>query len=291
MSNVPEWAEYEVKQVENKFGQLVPHYFVSFDPYAKLTKKTAIKFLYTYLEPYNDSFNHNSYIQYNIGFYTDSVGEKVINKLGIFEDDKSPFVTKLELSNALVKISQLKSERLLFTDDNTEFTDQNDIFQANFGASNNYVWRGIEQTSSGSPAVFGGIDIPFDNNFYLGSWVSNVEFEGDSATYEVDFYAGYSNSLSLVTDIGYDIGAIYYAYPDSDADDSIDFSEAYLSISAYDFTLSYYVLIEGQGEAAFADDSYLNLSKSFEINDDTSLSFAAGYFEGELNVEGEQFDF
>ena len=38
----------QVKQVENKFGQLVPNYFVSFDPYAKLTKKQQL--VYTYLD-------------------------------------------------------------------------------------------------------------------------------------------------------------------------------------------------------------------------------------------------
>ena len=313
ITNIPQWAEQEVKQVENKFGKLVPFYFSSFDPNAKLTKKTASKFLFAYLDLNNNDLEQNEEIQYNIGFYTDEIGNKAMQEYDIFTNDNKIFLTKFEISNALVKVNELREKRLYSNQNkyNTRFSsynsdisgmnttqisliDDNEIsdslIEANFGASNNYVWRGMEQTNNGSPAIFGGIDIGFENNLYIGSWLSNVGFE-DNTTYEIDLYGGYSNSFKLITDIDWDLGAIYYAYPDSASLESIDFSEAYLSLSAFNLTLIYYVLIDGPNQADFGNDSYLNLSTAFEINQDTSLNFATGYYKGETMINGEQFDF
>ena len=87
---------------------------------------------------------------------------------------------------------------------------------ANVGLTSNYLWRGVSQTDDGA-AISGGIDYAADSGFYVGTWASNVDF-GDDASYELDFYAGFSGELP--DGFGYDVGYIYYAYPDSAESDS-----------------------------------------------------------------------
>jgi len=81
---------------------------------------------------------------------------------------------------------------------------------ANIGATSNYVWRGATQTDDNA-AVQGGIDYAHDSGFYLGTWVSNVDF-GSGGEVEWDLYGGFGGEVG---GFGYDLGIIYYAYPDS----------------------------------------------------------------------------
>ena len=46
---------------------------------------------------------------------------------------------------------------------------QADEWSANFGASNNYIWRGLTQTIN-EGAISGGIDFAADSGFYAGTW-------------------------------------------------------------------------------------------------------------------------
>ena len=100
---------------------------------------------------------------------------------------------------------------------------------ANLAITSNYVWRGMSQTAN-SPAVQGGIDLGY-KGFYLGTWGSNVEFGGGTDNnLEADFYAGYAGEIA---GFGYDLGYIYYAYPNES--DAFNFDEAYVGLS-YDWT-------------------------------------------------------
>jgi uncharacterized protein (TIGR02001 family) len=75
-----------------------------------------------------------------------------------------------------------------------------------------YRFRGFTQTGFG-PALQGGIDIAHKDGFYVGNWNSNVAntlFNG--ATLEMDLYGGYKGTAGP---LGFDVGAIYYAYPRS----------------------------------------------------------------------------
>lgn len=140
---------------------------------------------------------------------------------------------------------------------------------ANMALTSNYVWRGMTQTSNG-PAIQGGIDLGY-KGFYLGTWASNVEYDDLSpASMEADFYAGYAGKVG---GFGYDLGYIYYAYPnDSDA---LNFDEAYLGLS-YDF--------DGfgvSGKYSFALDSENDTSDYWEVGASAGLpmdiTLAAGY--------------
>jgi uncharacterized protein (TIGR02001 family) len=94
----------------------------------------------------------------------------------------------------------------------------------NVSAVSNYLWRGVTQTDDG-PAVQGGIDYGHESGFYLGTWISNVDFGDGEANYEWDIYGGYD--FDVAEDFAFGINTIYYAYPDGDSD--IDFWEIGLS--------------------------------------------------------------
>ncbi len=139
---------------------------------------------------------------------------------------------------------------------------------ANAAVTNNYLWRGLEQTN-GKSAISGGIDYASDSGFYAGTWVSNADWSAEM-TYELDFYGGFSGE---VNGLGYDLGVIYYAYPDSK--DDVDFSEISASISYGVFSLSYAVLADAEG-ADFADDSYIAGDVSLELPSEIELSLHIG---------------
>ena len=46
---------------------------------------------------------------------------------------------------------------------------------ANIGVASNYYFRGITQTDDGA-AVSGGIDYNHESGFYVGTWMSNIDF-------------------------------------------------------------------------------------------------------------------
>ncbi len=78
-----------------------------------------------------------------------------------------------------------------------------------------YVFRGISQTDE-NPAVQGALNYNHESGVYAGIWGSNVDFnDGSDASMELDAYLGYAGSMDA---LGYDVGAIYYAYPGADAD-------------------------------------------------------------------------
>ena len=96
---------------------------------------------------------------------------------------------------------------------------------ANMAMTSNYVWRGMTQTLN-SPATQGGFDVDY-NGLYAGVWGSNVNFgDGEKSSMEADLYLGYAAEIA---GIGYDIGAIQYAYPNET--EGLNFAEVYVGLS------------------------------------------------------------
>lgn len=91
-------------------------------------------------------------------------------------------------------------------------------FTGNVTVATQYIFRGLSQTNR-EPAIQGGFDFSHESGLYLGNWNSNISWLTDSNAYassaiEMDFYGGYRNKLPLFdTEISYDIGTLYYAYP------------------------------------------------------------------------------
>jgi uncharacterized protein (TIGR02001 family) len=167
---------------------------------------------------------------------------------------------------------------------------------ANFGVSNNYIWRGLTQ-SINEVAASGGIDYSASNGFYVGTWASNVSYAADDVfSYEHDIYAGFSGEAG---DVSYDIGYLYYNYDD---EAQFDFSEVYGSISFSGFTLGAYILAdteadEGPGQDfGFGEATYVYLDYATEISEGLELGLHVGRHEGDFNeafngVPGDYVDY
>jgi len=86
----------------------------------------------------------------------------------------------------------------------------------NVSLNSDYRFRGFTQTNYGA-ALQGGIDITHSSGFYVGNWNSNVAQDlYNGASLEMDFYGGFKGEVA--PGLGYDVGAIYYYYPQSGVD-------------------------------------------------------------------------
>lgn len=163
---------------------------------------------------------------------------------------------------------------------------------ANIGAASNYIWRGVTQSGDG-PAVSGGVDYAHDAGFYAGTWVSTVDFGGDSDNneYEQDLYLGFGGEVG---NFGYDLGVTHYMYPLAE---DADFTEAFLSASYSNFSagLAYTVASDVNDEAAaqfIEDDVYYYAAADFELPDDFGLGVTVGRYTFEDDgVNDAEFDY
>lgn len=96
----------------------------------------------------------------------------------------------------------------------------------NVGVYSQYIFRGLTQTNT-DPAIQGGLDYAHSSGFYLGAWGSNVSWLKENFTtgaglvqgqyssggsLELDIYGGFKGAFGG-TDVTYDLGLLYYAYP------------------------------------------------------------------------------
>lgn len=146
---------------------------------------------------------------------------------------------------------------------------------ANVAATSNYLWRGVEQTN-GKAAISGGIDYSANSGFYLGTWASNADW-ADGMSYELDLYGGFAGDIN--EHLSFDVGFIYYAYPDETSGDA-DFSEVYGSLSFADLTLGLAVLTSGEGADA-GDTLYASADYAFAISEDADISLHLGSYSGD----------
>jgi len=114
-------------------------------------------------------------------------------------------------------------------------------FESNIAITNDYIWRGMTQSNE-EPAISGGFDISSENGLYFGTWGSSIEFGGDTASMELDYYFGISNELE--NGLSYDLGYISFTYP---GDDEADFEEIYLGLGYSYFGITFF---SGQDDAS-----------------------------------------
>lgn len=147
---------------------------------------------------------------------------------------------------------------------------------ANVAMSSNYLWRGVTQTDDAA-AISGGIDYAHNSGFYVGTWASNVDF-GDDTSAELDMYLGFGGDLGQ--GFGYDVGYIYYAYPDSaqtDSSNEYDFGEIYGSLSYSYFSVSAnYGVNTDDGAKLYDGALYISADAEFEVADGLTLGLHVG---------------
>jgi len=163
----------------------------------------------------------------------------------------------------------------------------------NAGLFSQYRFRGIMQTF-GKPALQGGVDYSHSSGFYAGNWNSNVS-EGagfPNASLEMDFYGGWKKTWG---DWGFDIGAIYYYYPGSNAGSTKPFSpfnnktlkvadgnvynfEGYIAGSWKFLTLKYSHAFSDYFQAPNTDGSgYLELNGTYDLGDGWGINGHVGH--------------
>jgi len=136
---------------------------------------------------------------------------------------------------------------------------------ANVGAVSQYIFRGIEQTSTASASA--GLDYEF-GNFSVGTWTADVE-DG----LEVDFYGSYA--LELDSGLGLSAGFTTYQYT---GDFDTQYNEINLGASYKFLSIAYSV---GTWEVENGDDQdydFLAITAEYE-------SFYATY-----GTWGDEFD-
>jgi uncharacterized protein (TIGR02001 family) len=153
---------------------------------------------------------------------------------------------------------------------------------ANASVTNNYIWRGLTQTTNDA-AVQGGIDLSTDPGFYIGTWVSNVNYGADdNFSYEHDMYAGWAGGNDVFT---WDVGYLYYNYDD---EAEFDFGEIYGSIGLYGFNFSAYVLANTEANESpgqdfgFGEAYYLSADYSITVGPGIELGVHGGYHNGDF---------
>ncbi len=149
---------------------------------------------------------------------------------------------------------------------------------ANATIASNYIWRGVSQTFD-QAAGQGGIDWGHKSGFYVGTWVSNVDFapvERDG--YEMDVYAGFAGEAGS---IGYDLGVITYQYPITP---NVNFTEVYVSGTASIVTIGLNYTVD----AASGNDGGVFDSGDMYVNG--SLDFAAGKSDVSVYAGSYMFD-
>jgi len=103
-------------------------------------------------------------------------------------------------------------------------------------AITDYRFRGLTQTND-DPALQGTVNVNHVSGFYAGVWASTIDGGPDGSTplltgygdAEVDLYAGFTRTLS--SGVGFDIGLLYYYYPDAASGLNTDFFEPYASVN------------------------------------------------------------
>lgn len=145
-------------------------------------------------------------------------------------------------------------------------------FSGNVALSTDYVWRGISQ-SNGDPAISGGFDYT-NSIFYAGIWASNIDFDdGSDANIEVDFYGGIASEFA--NGVSWDLGVIYYVYPDAD-DSDLDFVELKGALG-YSFDAGLSV----GGEVYYDPDNknlYLNATAGFALAENLGIDGSVGNY-------------
>lgn len=154
---------------------------------------------------------------------------------------------------------------------------------ANASVTNNYIWRGLTQTTNES-AVQGGVDYAHENGFYAGTWVSNVSyFSDDEFSYENDLYLGYAGEAE---GFSYDLGYLYYNY---DSNGGFDFSEIYGTLGFGNLGLSLFLLAHTEADEApgqdfgFGQTYYASVDYAVPLQSGTEIGFHAGYHAGDFS--------
>lgn len=138
--------------------------------------------------------------------------------------------------------------------------------------TNNYLWRGLTQ-SMNEAAIQGGVRYQGASGAYVGTWVSNVEYDpGDAYSYENDLYFGFTGDAGGFV---YDLGYLYYNY---DENAGFDFGEVYGTITVGNLALKAFILTNAEPDevALGRPDWDFAAGETYYVSGDYSIPLASG---------------
>lgn len=149
---------------------------------------------------------------------------------------------------------------------------------ANVAVTSDYRFRGVSQSAK-DPALQGGVDYAHPTGFYLGAWGSTIDFEGfdDDADVEIDLYGGYKWKAAGVD---WDLGLIHYAYPGSDSDNDLPFTEIYFG-GAYGPVFAKYFYTNDYTGPTDEGAYYLTAGANFDLGGGYGLGVSIGQSGGD----------
>ena len=149
----------------------------------------------------------------------------------------------------------------------------------NVGVFSDYLLDGAS-ASDNNAVVQGGVDWEDPSGFYVGTWMSTLN---DGEGQEVDLYLGYGFEAG---GLDFDLGYIYYYYPEGDEADygelygSVGFGPVYFGL---DYTLN-------ADDSSAEGDLIYRLGAGFEVVPSISLDGELGYFDPDAS-DGDSFTF
>lgn len=140
---------------------------------------------------------------------------------------------------------------------------------ANVGVTTNYIWRGYTQNGN-IPSLSAGLDYGLDNGVYVGTWAATTGSASNGTNYEVDLYGGFANTVG---NLDYDLGYIYYAYPNQK---KADFSEVYGSVSMAGATVGASMTVSESWDSSKTGDLYVFGSYGLDLTKEVNLTATYG---------------
>ncbi|WP_460456040.1 TorF family putative porin [Arenimonas alkanexedens] len=151
--------------------------------------------------------------------------------------------------------------------------EESSIYSWNAAVTSDYVFRGVSQTDE-EPALQLGADLNFDSGFYVGAWLSNVDFGAGSPDVEIDTYLGWTTDFA--EDWNFDIQVNRYNYiGEDDSFGDGDYNELITTVSwaeTLSFTWGFTNDVYALGERG----QYFGLGGSFDVGADIGLDLGVG---------------
>ncbi len=148
----------------------------------------------------------------------------------------------------------------------------------NAAVTTDYRYRGISQSRLG-PAINGGADYTHNpSGLYAGVWASTIKWiddAGGDAKLEIDIYGGKRGEIA--PGISYDVGGLYYVYPDNGLAPSANTFEVYGQVG---YSIGYLKYSHSTTNLfGFADSKgsgYLDIGANYEVAPGLVLNLHAG---------------
>jgi uncharacterized protein (TIGR02001 family) len=149
----------------------------------------------------------------------------------------------------------------------------------NAALTTDYRYRGLSQTRL-DPALQGGADYVHNpTGLYAGTWLSTIKWTkdlGGSGDVEWDMYGGKRGNLSA--DISYDVGGLYYFYPNNGLSPNANTFELYGQLGFGPAYVKYsHSLTNLFGTADSKGSGYLDVGANLDVGNGFTVNLHAGH--------------